>query len=363
MMENEKKISVVVPCYNVAKYLDKCVESLLQQTFGKENMEIILVDDASTDEGATKKQIMKYEKQFPDTVKAVFLPQNMRQGGARNAGITYAVGEYIIFCDADDWMLNEALEHSYNMAKKYNADIVEFARKNVCARNELLTLEKGDRSILMELSAEEQRKELLLNMLRGPGDGGSQNTLFKLSLIRDNHIFFIEHMFMEEPSFTYPAKLYAKRYYYLDEKLYVYYYSPESTVRSSKWEDRKWDNLKAWVLLTEDLERRELLHTYHQEIEYLFFIIGFGQCLQLIFQKNCTLTKEEWRIATDIVSQLFPDIRQNKYVREESNPFSQAWNAFLLQLLEMEFTEESAMEANQSMITCMKALWDCPAFH
>lgn len=362
-MKNDKKVSVIVPCYNVAKYLDKCVESLLHQTFGRERMEIILVDDASTDEGATKEKIMKYEQQFPDTIKAVFLPQNMRQGGARNAGITYAVGEYIIFCDADDWMLDEALEHSYEIAKEYNVDIVEFAKENVYIRDTFIEMNKGDKSILLELNTEEQKKRLILNTLSGPGDNGSQYTLFKLSLIQENHIVFAEHMFMEELLFTYPAKLYAKRYYYLDERLYIYYQSPESTVRCSNWEDRKWDNLKAWILLIEDLERRKLLCTYWQEIEYLFFIMGFGHCLQLIFQKNCILTREEWRIATNITSQMLPDIRQNKYVREETNPFSQAWNAFLLQLLEMEFTEESALEANQSMIICMKALWDCPAFH
>lgn len=157
-MINDKKVSVIVPCYNVAKYLDKCVESLLHQTFGRECMEIILVDDASTDEGATKEKIMKYEQQFPDTIKAVFLPRNMRQGGARNAGITYAVGEYIIFCDADDWMLDEALEHSYEIAKEYNVDIVEFAKENVYIRDTFFEMNKGDKSILLELNTEEQKK-------------------------------------------------------------------------------------------------------------------------------------------------------------------------------------------------------------
>ena len=78
-----KKVSVVVPCYNAAKYLDKCVGYLLRQTIGLEDMEIILVDDASTDGGETRNCILGYEQRFPDTVIAVFLEQNLRQGGAR----------------------------------------------------------------------------------------------------------------------------------------------------------------------------------------------------------------------------------------------------------------------------------------
>lgn len=352
-----KRVSIIVPCYNVAMYLDKCMESLIHQTIGIENIEIILVDDASVDNGATRALIMAYEQQFPDLIKAVLLPRNMRQGGARNAGISCATGEYITFCDADDWLLEEALERCYDIAKKYDVDIVEFTKKKVYERDRDLVLEKGDGSVFIELNTKERYKELLLNTLRGPGDNGSQYTFFRLSMIRENHISFVEHMFMEEISFTYPAKLYAKRYYYLDEQYYIYFQSPESTVRSSSWEDRKWDNLQAWSLLLEDLAQRGMLYSYWQEIEYLFFIMGFGHSIQLIFQKNCIMTREEWNLITNFISDLLPDIRQNQYVREEKEPFNQAWNELLLKLLDMEFTEEMAKEANQAVITIIKALY------
>lgn len=76
-----KKVSVVVPCYNAAKYLRKCVEYLLHQTIGIENIEIILVNDASTDDGETWELITEYEIRYPDTIIAVCLEQNLRQGG------------------------------------------------------------------------------------------------------------------------------------------------------------------------------------------------------------------------------------------------------------------------------------------
>ena len=107
-----KKVSVIVPCYNAARYLNKCIDQLLCQTIGINNIEIILVDDASADEGETKKVIQGYEQRFSETITAVFLENNMRQGGARNVGMIYAEGEYLMFCDADDWLLAEALEHT-----------------------------------------------------------------------------------------------------------------------------------------------------------------------------------------------------------------------------------------------------------
>ena len=122
---SNKKVSVVVPCYNVSDYLDRCMESLLKQTIGIENIEIILVDDASTDNGATWEVIMKYEQLYPDTIIAISLEQNLRQGGARNVGISYAGGEYLVFCDADDWMSLKALEHVYRKAKEVDADVAK----------------------------------------------------------------------------------------------------------------------------------------------------------------------------------------------------------------------------------------------
>lgn len=146
-----KKVSVIVPCYNAAKYLNKCIDQLLSQTIGTNNMEIILVDDASTDDGETKRLILGYEQRFSETITAVFLEENMRQGGARNVGMTYAEGEYLVFCDSDDWLLAETLEHTYHAAKGYEADVVFLGRKNVNIHGSNVQLEKGDRDALFEL--------------------------------------------------------------------------------------------------------------------------------------------------------------------------------------------------------------------
>lgn len=360
-MKTAKKVSVVVPCYNAARYLEYCIERLLHQTIGIDNLEIVLVDDASTDGGETKRLIQEYEQRFPETILAIFLEENRRQGGARNVGAAYAIGEYLTFCDADDWLLEEALEHAYEAAKRQDADVVAFARKNVNVHGACIELEKGTRNELFDLEKEETRKRFLLNVKE---EGySSQNKLFRLSLIREEHIAFVEHLVMEEPSFTLPVRLYARRYYYLDEQLYICFCSPGSTVRdNAAWEGRKWDNLQMWAALLEELACRGVLQAYWAEIEYLFLTLGIGWSLGMLFQRGCRLTKDEWQAVSGIASQVIPKVRENPYVVHESHPFNQAWNRLLLTLLDMEFTDEDVQAANNAMTESAQAFSACPAF-
>ncbi|MCI8295813.1 MAG: glycosyltransferase family 2 protein [Lachnospiraceae bacterium] len=360
-METIKKVSVVVPCYNAAKYLEQCIEQLLRQTIGIDNLEIILVDDASTDGGETKSLIQRYERRFPETILAIFLEENRRQGGARNVGVSYASGEYLTFCDADDWLLEETLEHVYDAAKQYDADVVAFARKNVGEHGVRVGLEKGTRDEFFGLEEEGARKRFLLD-IREEGYS-SQNKLFRLSLIREQQIVFAEHLIMEEPSFTLPVRLYAKRYYYLDERLYICFSSPGSTVRdNAAWEQRKWDNLQVWTALLGELACRGILQTYWMEVEYLFFTLGIGWSLGMLFQRGCTLTKDEWKTLTEIAHKVLPAVKENPYVIHEEHPFNQAWNRVLLTVLDMSFTDGDVQAANDAMIESARAFSTCPAF-
>ncbi len=99
-----EKISVIVPVYNVEKYLGRCVDSILAQTY--KNIEIILVDDGSTD--GSGKICDEYGEKFPQ-IKVVH-QENQGLGGARNTGLLHATGEYVGFIDSDDWIAEETYE-------------------------------------------------------------------------------------------------------------------------------------------------------------------------------------------------------------------------------------------------------------
>ena len=116
-MNNNPKISVIVPVYKVEKYLDKCVESIVNQTY--KNLEIILVDDGSPDNCPA----MCDEWAEKDERIRVIHKENGGLADARNAGMDIATGDYIGFVDSDDWIEPNMYEVLLKNALKYDADI------------------------------------------------------------------------------------------------------------------------------------------------------------------------------------------------------------------------------------------------
>ena len=128
------KISIIVPVYNVGKYLKICLDSLVNQNFNLE-YQIILVDDCSTDDSL--KIIQNYSLKHKNIV-LLKNDKNEGPGNTRNKGIKYAEGEYILFLDADDFISLDALSIIYDEAKKNNADVVayNFAKVEITKMNQ-----------------------------------------------------------------------------------------------------------------------------------------------------------------------------------------------------------------------------------
>ncbi|MCR5753636.1 MAG: glycosyltransferase [Acetatifactor sp.] len=116
-MEN-KKISIIIPAYNVADYIAKCLQSIINQTY--RNLEIIVVDDGSED--ATGQILDEYSKK-DERIRVIHQP-NQGVSVARNAGIGVAVGEYYFFFDGDDFMEPDTVENVYRTAREQQADTV-----------------------------------------------------------------------------------------------------------------------------------------------------------------------------------------------------------------------------------------------
>ena len=119
---SKPKVSVIIPCYNAERYIDICIKSLLQQTIGFENIEVILVNDASTD--ATLDCMNKYENAYPENVMIINYEENHRQGYARNLGVQYSSADYITFLDVDDYVAPDMLEIMWNKIQSGNYDYV-----------------------------------------------------------------------------------------------------------------------------------------------------------------------------------------------------------------------------------------------
>jgi glycosyltransferase involved in cell wall biosynthesis len=114
-------VSVVIPVWNVERFLPECLDSVLTQTIGRDRLEVVAVDDGSTDRSGAL--LDEYAARYPQ-VKAIHEPNSGGPGRPRNVGLDHATGTYVFFLDADDYLGSEALERLVAMAERNSSDIV-----------------------------------------------------------------------------------------------------------------------------------------------------------------------------------------------------------------------------------------------
>lgn len=200
------KISIIVPVYNVDKYLERCVDSLLKQTY--KNLEIILVDDESPD---SCPQICDQYKQ-KDRRIIVIHKKNGGAASARNMGLDVAKGEYIGFVDSDDYVSEEYINNLYQDLSREKADI------SVCS---FYNLYKDHKEIVTnENIGIYDSKEYLELFLKDWKCGLIWNKLFKAKLIQK--VRFSEGHIIDDEFFTYKAVMQCNRIVVGNEPFYYY---------------------------------------------------------------------------------------------------------------------------------------------
>lgn len=211
------KVSVIVPIYNAEKYLEQCLDSIVNQTL--KDIEIILIDDGSTDRSA---DICK--KYLSNPRVTYHHKENEGLAAARADGISYANGEYIGFVDSDDWIKPEMYEKMYEAAKSNNSDVV-FCN---CIQNENghrfsreLPIGAYDRSKI--------KKEVLPKTLAFISKDGGKRAIrwsncmriYKAETLNKNNIKFDRRLRRSQDlQLTYEAMLAAQNFYYIDEPFY-----------------------------------------------------------------------------------------------------------------------------------------------
>lgn len=210
----KKRISVIVPVYNTEKYLQRCVQSILSQTY--KDFELILVDDGSTDGSLN---ICKNFEAVDSRVR-VISGANHGSSVARNIGLDAAVGEYLIFFDSDDWIELDMLSKMYTQAVSARADI--------CACGFMFDDGKGkQRKMLYPYQEEKHRDIYLLNSLYS----SVWNKLVRRSLFSEHHIRFIPGVtVMDDWAVTTRLRFYSQKTVVVNECLYHYYNAPRISI-------------------------------------------------------------------------------------------------------------------------------------
>lgn len=228
---NNPLISVIVPVYNVEDYLDRCVESIINQTY--QNLEIILVDDGSTDSSGKKCDEWK-EK---DNRIIVIHKENGGQASARNSGLKISKGMLIGFVDSDDYIDLTMYESMYLIMQKKDSDIVECDMLRFDKKDEVCSV-KGSGNLLVM-----NQEEAVLDFIT---EKHLQCTVPNMLIMAEiaKKVLFDEGKTHEDILWPYRVYLLANRIVYIDSALYFYFQRPDSTMNKS-YSAKRFDGLDA----------------------------------------------------------------------------------------------------------------------
>ena len=240
------KFSIIVPVYNVEKYINKCIDSLISQTL--KDIEIILVDDGTPDKSG---EICDEYAKKDDRIKVIH-KKNEGVSAARNDGLAAATGEWVIFCDSDDWMEQNACELMYLNGEKVGASVVIAdifqvigINKKYCRifNNEFIIDNLKDKEHLLA-SVYYQNCSCLTPKKHMVGYGGPWNKAVKRSLLINNDIKF-DPIFkgdFDDRYFALNIYLSADKILYIQKPVYNYVFVAESITKSYKAAMREINN-------------------------------------------------------------------------------------------------------------------------
>lgn len=288
-MDNPK-VSVVIPIYNVEKYLDRCISSVVNQTY--ENIEIILVDDGSPDNCPA---ICNDWAKKDNRIKVIH-KQNAGLGMARNTGIDHATGDYIFFFDSDDYVDERIVEKCVDSAVKTNADTVVYGRKDLFEDGTVI--EKRINSKKSFYCGNEIKNIILPGMFTYDfGFGVSAwGKMFSLDIIRNNELRFKseKEIISEDAYFTLEYFSNVSGLFLISEGLYYYFKRNNSLSRSFK-KDRQQMNNIFLLKSIELINKQKLPNTVltHLTVRYHLFTLS---ALKQIYSSDLPLKQKKSEI-------------------------------------------------------------------
>lgn len=291
------KVSIIVPFYGVEKYIDKCLNSLVNQTL--KDIEIIMVNDETPDN--SQDIVDKYLKQYKN-VKCI-KQKNGGLGNARNTGLKKATGEYILYVDSDDFIDIHMCEEMYNSAIKNKSDIV------ICGNNEVN--EDYEVTKVSSCYSYEDHKNIKLNLLLGKVC--VWNKLFKKSYLDKHNISFRSKIWYEDIDYTTILCYQTKKISFVDKPFYNYLIR-EGSIMNNKKLEKNMDLIQAF----------DRINTYYKDNKDMKSIIEFLCIYNMYICGNTRLivSSNKLRDARKYIKQYneylyenYPNFKNNEYIK------------------------------------------------
>ncbi|MDN7145535.1 glycosyltransferase [Liquorilactobacillus mali] len=297
-----KKISVIVPVYNVANYLKRCVDSLLVQTMNKNDFEIILVDDGSTD--GSGNLCDEYQANF-EQIRTLH-KQNGGLSDARNYALQYARGDYLLFIDSDDFVESEMLERMYAQSDDGSKKIVE------C--NFFWDFE--DKTRLDVRQGYDSLADYLVN-----GRVVAWNKLYLREWIERTKVTFPVGKLYEDQNFFFKVVAWLNDIseVAIDTKCEVHYVQRSNSISYSET-----GRIAEIIWIYDDIlnyyKEKQLFKEYNDELEYRFYRNLFGNVLlrKVIKLKDKKIRTDLLDLIWQKTQEWFPNRKDNKYLKKLS---------------------------------------------
>ncbi|MBQ3584022.1 MAG: glycosyltransferase family 2 protein [Lachnospiraceae bacterium] len=296
------KFSVIVPVYNVEKYVRKCLLSILNQTC--QDFEIIVVNDGATDRSMfVVNEIME---QYTDKIK-VINQENKGLGGARNTGVRLAAGQYLVFIDSDDYIKDTMLEILSKCINKKNYDMIVFNAYEDYDEGSWIKDYDMCEGFSGEMTVEQEHKILLI-------PPAAWNKVYRREFFLKTGLCYPEKTLYEDAAITKNLLERAESILFCNENLY-YYVQRSGSIMHSKISEKMKDIMKVNTLMMTEFKSEDVFEKYYKEIEY----IAARPVLLIILKNILTLDykNEIGRELVDYVKKNFPGYLENQYLNEQ----------------------------------------------
>ena len=300
------KVSIIVPVYNVEKYIVKCISSIVNQKL--KDIEIIVVNDGTKDNS-----IKLIKENFTDDRIKIFNKKNGGAASAKNYGIKKAKGEFIFFVDADDF-IEECLFEMYNKALKEKSDLV------ICDYYKYFEDKTKDHISIIPFYDKENKKCSVISM------PGPVCKLVKRKIVLENNIMFLEnHCFEDNAIMPYLCAV-CNSFSYI-KKPYYYYLQREGSALNKKSYSKSWEDIFSSLNnLYNRFDEGGIINEYYNELEYIYieYLLHAANLKFIDYKEGIPNIKKVSRI----MNQKFPNWRKNYYYKKENLKYKIIVNLF-----------------------------------
>lgn len=333
-------ISVIILTYNGEKYIRKCLDSVINQTVGMGQIEMIIIDDASTD--STVDIVKEYEEKYPENICLILRKENSLGTGEvnRNIGLDYATGEYILFLDQDDWYEHNAFEMLLAIVNDNPClDYVEYRFNYTDVDENIYKVSRklGQGVTFYSIGDEETRVACAKKSII-PGATYAWNKMYRKEFLDENVIFYNDganRTGFTDNFFSGLVAMYATNIARLNEPLYNYRNYIGSYSHDAKKNSKvQFERCKVALVFYNECKSRGLLETNKELVEYIFARTFLVKTFWKFLLTYDPIPYETIEYIQDKILEICPDYKNNSIMLVRNDM------KLLMDILDKKWTKE-----------------------